>query len=252
VAPVRTAAVLLRGHDYGDSSRILRFYTADHGMLSVVAHGVRGKTGKGAVGVATFASGELTAHVRPQRDLHTMKDFGCRRMREGLARGVVRFAGASAIAELVLAHAEQASHGGLFATLESALDRLDAVDDASVPAAALAGLWTVTETLGFAPHIESCVRCGAQLAAEDVGRFDLSAGGVRCPSCAVGAAGPRIGPRAREQLDALLRGEVPAGLTHSRQHLGLVTDFVAHHVVHRPLKSFDFLGGVLPNDVPVP
>jgi hypothetical protein len=68
----------------------------------------------------------------------------------------------------------------------------------------------------------------------------------------VGAAGPRIGPRARAQLDALLRGEIPAGLTHSRQHLGLVTDFVAHHVVHRPLKSFGFLGGVLPDDARAP
>lgn len=248
MAPVRTAAVLLRGHDYGDSSRILRFHTADYGLLSVVAHGVRGKTGKGTMAVASFASGELTAHVRPHRDLHTMSDFACRRLRDGLARGVVRFAGASALAELVLAHAEQASHADLHATLELALDRLEGVEEAAVPAAVLAGLWTVTESLGFAPQVEACVRCGRTLQADDMGRFDLSAGGVRCPTCAEGAAGPRIGPRARAQLSELLRGDLPAGLTHSRQHLGLVSDFVAHHVAHRPLKSFDFLGGLLPEE----
>jgi len=252
MAPVRTAAVLLRAHDYGDSSRILRFHTAEHGMLSVMAHGVRGRSGKGTAVLASFASGELTAYVRPQRDLHTMKDFSCRRLREGLGRGVLRFAGASAVAELVLVHAEQASHAGLHATLEAALDRLESVDDAVLPAAVLAGLWTVTEALGFAPQVEACVRCGTDLGASDVGRFDLAAGGVRCPECAQGAAGPRIGPQARAQLRDLVRGELPSGLTHSRQHLGLVSDFVEYHVVPRPLKSFRFLGGLLPEEAPVP
>ncbi|HAC04511.1 MAG TPA: DNA repair protein RecO, partial [Gemmatimonadetes bacterium] len=37
MAPVSTPAVLLRSHDYGDSSRILRFYTETHGLLSVMA-----------------------------------------------------------------------------------------------------------------------------------------------------------------------------------------------------------------------
>jgi len=39
VAPVTTRAIVLRGHDYGDSSRIIRFYTEAFGLLSVVAHG---------------------------------------------------------------------------------------------------------------------------------------------------------------------------------------------------------------------
>ncbi|MEX2091114.1 MAG: DNA repair protein RecO C-terminal domain-containing protein, partial [Pirellulales bacterium] len=82
----------------------------------------------------------------------------------------------------------------------AALDRLESVDDAVLPAAVLAGLWTVTEALGFAPQVEVCVRCGTDLGASDVGRFDLAAGGVRCPECAQGAAGPRIGPQARAQL----------------------------------------------------
>ena len=36
MAPVTTPAVLLRAHDYGDSSRILRFFSRDHGMVSVM------------------------------------------------------------------------------------------------------------------------------------------------------------------------------------------------------------------------
>jgi recombinational DNA repair protein (RecF pathway) len=200
------------------------------------------------VGLASFASGELTAYVKGHRDLHTMQDFSCRRMREGLGRGMLRFAGASAVAELVLAHTEQESHEGLYRALERALDHLDSVPEGELPAAVLAGLWTVTEALGFAPQMDPCVRCGAALDSTDVGRFDLAAGGVRCPRCAEGAAGPRIGPVARGQLARLVVGELPGDLTHSRQHLSLVSDFVEYHVASRPLKSFPFLAGLLPDD----
>jgi DNA repair protein RecO (recombination protein O) len=248
VAPISTPAVLLRAYDYGDSSRILRFYTQGHGLVSVVAKGVRGRLGKGGAGLGSFASGELTAYVKSHRDLHTMQDFSCRRMRDGLGRGMLRFAGASAVAELVLSHTEQESHEGLYLALERALDHLDSVPDVELPAAVLSGLWTVTEALGFAPQVEPCVRCGARLGATDIGRFDLAAGGVRCPRCAEGAAGPRIGPIARGHLARLVGGELPADLTHSKQHLSLVSDFIEYHVASKPLKSFRFLAGLLPDD----
>jgi DNA repair protein RecO (recombination protein O) len=248
MAPISTPAVVLRAHDYGDSSRILRFYTQGHGLVSVIWKGVRGRLGKGAAGIGTFASGELTAYVKSHRDLHTMKDFACGRLREGLSRDMLRFAGASAVAELVLAHTEQESQAALYEALEAALDRLDAADAADLPGAVLTGLWRVIEELGFAPQVDVCIRCGAALGEADMGRFDLAAGGVRCPSCAEGAAGPRIGPIARGQLVALLAGELPAALTHTRQHLGLVSDFVAWHVASKPLKSFRFLGSLLPDE----
>jgi DNA repair protein RecO (recombination protein O) len=248
VASVRTPAVLLRGYDYGDTSRILRFYTQDHGLLSVVGKGVRGRIGKGSTTLSSFASGDLTAYVKPTRDLHTMKDFECTRLRSGLGTDVLRFAGASAAAELVLAHAEQERHPGLFDTLEHALDRLDRASRVELPATILAALWTITEAFGFAPQLDLCVRCGIPLRPDEMGRFDLAAGGVRCATCGRDAAGPRIGPRARGQLEQLLAGDMPAELTHPRRHLGLVSDFVEHHVVAKPLKSLRFLSGVFPPD----
>ena len=110
MAAVTTRAIVLRGHDYGDSSRIVRFYTEAFGLLSVVAHGVRGRAGKGSGGASSFATGELTAYVRPQRDLHTMKDFSPITSRDALARDTLRFAGASVATEIVLSHAEQERH----------------------------------------------------------------------------------------------------------------------------------------------
>jgi DNA repair protein RecO len=248
VAPISTRAVLLRGHDYGDTSRILRFYTLDEGLISVMARGVRGRSGKGATAIATFASGELTAYVKPQRDLHTMKDFACARLREGLGQDVLRFAGASAAAELVLAHADQEPHPELFYALEQSLDALEIAAPDSTPTAALSAIWRITVGFGFAPQLEVCVRCGREVEAEELGRFDFSAGGVRCPDCADESTGPRVGPIARAQIVALLEGGAGVRISHPRRHLGLVSDFVAYHVVSRPLKSLHFLGSLLPPD----
>ena len=246
MAPVTTPAVLLRTHNYGETSRILRFYTADHGLLSVMARGVRGRSGKGATALATFASGDLTAFVRPHRDLHTMKDFHCRTLRGGIGADMLRFAGASAVVELVLNHTEQESHPGLFGALEAMLDSVETAAAETLPTACLAGLWHIVDALGFAPELDACVVCGNPLGADAVGRFDLAAGGVRCEACGEGAAGPRVGPGARGQIAQLLQGGIEPPITHVRRHLALLSDFVAYHVASKPLKSLEFLGGLLP------
>jgi DNA repair protein RecO len=249
VAAVTTRAIVLRAHDYGDSSRILRFYTEAFGLLSVVAHGVRGRAGKGSGSASSFTTGELTAYVLPHRDLHTMKDFTALTSRDALARDTLRFAGASVATELVLSHAEQERHEGLFAALERALDRVDAAEVDDLPAVALGGLWTLIDALGFAPQVGACVRCGSPLGPDEMGRFDVVSGGVRCAACADVGNGPRMGPIARGQLAAMLAGETPS-LTHARQHFSLVADFIVHHVVPKPLKSLPFLTGLLPVEAP--
>lgn len=246
MAPLTTPGVLLRSHDYGDTSRILRFFTRDLGLLSVMAKGVRGRSGKGKTALASFATGDVTAYVKPGRDLHTMKDFAARRLRTGLGGHVLRFAGAAAVGELVLAHAEQEANPDLFGALEEALDVLEDAPEDRLPTACLAGLWRVVVGFGFAPQLDPCVVCGDALAEEAVGRFDFPHGGVRCPRCGAESAGPRVGPGARLQLRRLLRGEMDPPLAHARRHLALVDDFVSYHVTARPLKSLRFLGDLLP------
>lgn len=248
MVPLTSVSILLRGYDYGDSSRILRFYTREFGLLSVIAKGVRGRSGKGRTTLSSFSTGDLTAYVRPDRELHTMKDFECTRLREGLGGDVLRFAGASAAAELVLAHAESERQPGVFEAFERALDGLAETPPARLPEVVLAGLWTTTEAFGFAPQLDPCVCCDAPLGDDEVGRFDFAAGGVRCHRCADGTAGPRVGPVARRQLAELLAGILPDDFAHARRHLALVSDFIVFHVASKPLKSLRFLNGLFPDD----
>ena len=151
----------------------------------------------------------------------------------------------------MLAHAEQEPHPGLYTVLVSALDEIESVSEDERAGAVLSALWSLTEAFGFAPQIDGCVRCGNALGESDFGRFDFSAGGVRCPECSEGAAGPRMGPGARGQLRQLLEGERPSDLSHTRQHLALLADFLAYHVVSKPLKSLRFLESLFPRETSV-
>lgn len=244
-----TPAILLRAFAYGESSRILRFYARDVGTLGVMAKGIRKSGARGGSGLETFAGGQLTVYMSPTRELQTFKEFSAARPRRGLGAGALRLGAASLVGELVLRHAGEEANPSLFGALDQALDRIECTEDSSVLPVALSGAWRIVSVLGYHPVLESCVSCGASLAADEIARFDFSAGGLRCGACAR-EGGPRVGPGARAQLRALIAGEVPLSpLLRPRAHLRLLSDFVTHHVSGaRPLDSFAFLTRLVSED----
>jgi len=245
VSVVTTPAVLLRSFNYSETSRILRFYTRDHGVVGVMAKGTRSRSARGGTGLETFASGSLTIHFRAGRDLQTLRDFAPARDRRGLATDVLRFAGASVVAELVLEHGVQEAGPEIFDRLEAALDALAEVPRPALPCRLLQEAWGLVALLGYRPEVERCVQCGADPGA-DLARFDFGAGGIRCGHCAAGATGPRLGPVARQQIRGFTARIAPGHLERPRAHLRLLSDFVTYHVSGgKPLQSFRFLGSML-------
>ncbi len=242
---VSTPAVLLRSFNYSETSRVLRLYTRDLGLVSVMAKGVRRGGARGQGGLDTFSRGELTAYVRPTRDLQTFKEFAVEEAGGSLGRDVLRFAGASVLAEIVLLHAGPDPSPQVFERLKNALRRIDAEPLSGIIGAVLAEGWMLVTTLGYEPQIDLCVRCGRAPDATEVLRFDFSAGGISCSDCASDDSGPRVGPGARQQLAALLCGTAPEALGKPRAHLRLLHDFVSYHISgSKPLKAFRVFGSL--------
>lgn len=252
MALTHAEAILLRTHPYGETSQVLRFLTRDRGIVGVMARGVR--SGKGS-NLATFTGGCLTYYHRSTRDLHTFKEFGAERPRRGLGRHPLRLAAASVLADLVLRHGGDAESAAMHDTLADALDALTDADVDAVAGLLLRGGWGLASVLGYHPALEGCIACGELLAPDEVGRFDLDEGGMRCARCSDpaegGGGGPRLGPIARAQLAALAAGTVPADLRKPRAHLQLLADFVTRHLAGaRELTSFRVLAALLPADDP--
>ncbi len=237
-----TPAILLRSHPYSETSRVLRFYTRDMGLLGTMARGVRKGASRGRGGTATFGEGVAVITFRANRDLQSLHEFTPTKAHLGLARDFRRLAGASVAAELILRHAQQEPHPELFEALSTGLRRLEETDSEAVVGEVLALCWRIVHLLGFGPELEVCTACGVPLEDEDMGRFDLEEGAIRGPGCPAAEGSRRIGPVARTQLAALLRGEMPPNLRGVSAHLSLLDDFTTFHMLGgRRLESFRFL-----------
>lgn len=240
---VTTPCLVLQTHRFGDTSKILRLMTRDHGPRSAMARGaLRPKSRMSGV-LEPFAEGVVTLYLKANRDLHTLSGFELIRSRQELGRDMQRFAGASVLSELVLRLAPEQRDVALFETLREGLDALVGAPDAEVPAVAAARIWTLVGVLGFEPALDACLSCGRPLGEGEGARFDTAAGGLRCLRCP--PRGTPLPPDEISVLRSLAAGDPARGV--SGRQLGLLREFIRIHAAEgtrlRSLDFFDLAGG---------
>jgi DNA repair protein RecO (recombination protein O) len=243
---VTVPAVLLRSYPYSESSLILRFLTPEHGVVSALAKGVRRRSSRGETPMETFQQGSLTFQYREERDLHGFRDFQSPVSSRPLAGDLLRFSGASFLAELVLTHTMQEANSRLFNHLVGLLDRIGTGSREKLPGVILSGAWTLLLDFGFPPSVAECLHCGRELPGDGpgggIGRFDVEGGGIRCAACAQGGEGPRIGPEAQVDLRKLISGIPPETLRGASAHLSLVERYALFHLAgRRPFHATSLL-----------
>jgi DNA repair protein RecO (recombination protein O) len=239
--PVVTAdSIILQVFPYGETSRILRLLTATHGLQSAIAKGARRPKSRYGL-LEPFSEGVVTLHVKETRELQTMTGFELTRSRQSLGEDLLRFGGASLLAEIVLRATGEEAQPGLYAAVALGFERLQAEPRATVEAASLSEAWRLIASLGFAPGLDDCLDCGTRIAPEAGVKFDYAAGGIRCEHCAAGAPGRDIPARARIALQEMATGATPA-LERTEGHWWLLSRYLDHHVLEgSSLHSLTFL-----------
>lgn len=229
MALVTTRALVLQAFPYSETSKILRLYTWDHGVTSVIAKGaLRPRSRYGGV-LEPFTEGVATFYHRYGRDLHTLSGFDLLRSRQALGRSLAAFAGASLLAELVLHAGTEEAHPEVYEALVSAFDAMAAADDADEALrAALTGAWTLVSLFGFAPQTGHCIVCERPLVPAEPVRFDTTAGGVACTRCR--PAGRIVPAASRAELHAMVHGRTPGALANPGLHRALLRVFLETHV----------------------
>lgn len=240
---VVTQAIVLHAFDYLETSRVLRLITREAGVQSVIAKGARRTRGRVGTGVDLFAEGEAQIYIKPGRDLHTLGAFDVTSSRAALALEMPRFTAASALAELALRIAGDEASAAMFDDLARTLDEVAGASGDAVVERALAGAWRMIADAGFAPALDVCASCHADVLRDATVTFSHPAGGVLCENCARAAHVVRkLPPSARDTLRRWQRGEVVPGLAaaEGRAHQRLLREFVREHVVSgdRPLRAF--------------
>jgi DNA repair protein RecO (recombination protein O) len=240
MALLTTDAIVLHAFPYGETSRIVRLLTRAAGVHSAIAKGAARPRSRYHV-LEPFAEGSAALYIRPVRELQTLAAFDVTRSRHGLGRDLLRFGGASLLAELVLRTASEESQPELFDVVTHGLDQLDCVAAEGLEVAVLAAAWRTIAVLGFAPELDACIACGCDIDADADVTFDYSAGGVRCDACAAGLPGRRIPGSARQALRAFCRAAVVC-VDVTAGHWRLLGRYLEHHLLEgAQLRSLHFL-----------
>ena len=240
MAATATDAIVLQSFPYGETSRIVRLLTRSAGVHSAIAKGALRPRSRYAM-MEPFAEGAATLYIRDTRDLQTLGGFDLTRSRQGLGRDLLRFGGASLIAELVLRTASEEANPDLYDAVAAGLDRLLGVAPENLEVSVLAVTWHLIAQLGFTPELDCCIVCGSAIDPASDAMFDYAAGGLRCDGCAAGLPGRRIPARARAALLEFSSGR-PAAVGVTEGHWRLLTRYLEHHILEgSPLRSLHFV-----------
>ncbi len=239
-------AIILQAFPYSETSKILRLLTRTHGVRSAIAKGaLRPKSKFGGV-LEPFAEGSASFYLREGRELQTLSAFELLRGHQALGRNLLRFAGASLLAELIMRTGSEEAHPELYDGMREGLAHIEAAPESELEPVLLAEVWSLVALLGFAPALDECVGCGRAIAAGEDVSFDYAAGAVRCADCAAGAPGRALPAHAREALERFLAGQATPAPPRTRAHWALLRRFLFQHVIEgRELHSLDFLESTL-------
>lgn len=203
---ITTEAVILRGINFGDSSRILTLYTRSHGKLQAMAKAARRAGNRFGSALETMSYVTAVLYLKETRDIQLLSQCDLMRTFRGLTSDLDRMAAGMAMVELVNASTQPSdAHERLFQALVDALQAADAAT--KDPRNAL--YWfeaTLLDELGFRPNLAACSSCGAMIEPSGRGEkgasISLSPDGVICQRC---TAGHRQVERVSEGTLAVLR-----------------------------------------------
>ena len=181
---MRTTAILLSTLRHGETSKIVRLATRDHGVLSAIAKGALRPRSRFGAALQPLSSGVAHLVMHEHRDLHLLTGFDLTRLRVSLAADLSRFAAAGVLAEVMQRFGHPEPHPRSADLLEGALTLLEDAPAEAVEPLGLRMLWRLVSVLGFAPTLVRCARDGAPVDPEGPLPFSAQDGGALCASCA--------------------------------------------------------------------
>ena len=148
-------ALILQSYETGDTSEVVRTFSAEFGRLSVMAKGARNPKRRMAGLLQPLSTLEMTLHTREGAEMGTLRDVSPDNARESLRTDLERWALGSLLAEVAAASCEthHESHE-MFAVLEAGLAALDPSAGQPAPTGAVHYLLRILTVAGYEPNID--------------------------------------------------------------------------------------------------
>jgi len=180
VSQERSEAIVLRGVDFSETSRIVTFLTPQRGRMAGIAKGARRrKSPLGAV-LDTFNRIELVYYWKDDRQVQTVADAALLDGFSPIKRNLEKSSFAAFPLEVAykVGHENEPS-GKLYATLVRGLEALTAWQG-NVRTHVCWQVIHLLRVAGFEPGLDACIACGGPIPEAPGFSFE---GGVTCGAC---------------------------------------------------------------------
>ena len=249
---VVTPAVVLRSRPYGESDKIVSFFTELHGKVTGIAKGAKRSRRRFVNSLEPFSLVRLRFQERANASLSFIHACDLVRVFKSLTAHLDRIAHASYFMEITDGLVgERDENRAIFTHLTNGLSRLDE-HGSSLLSLTFFEL-KLLALAGYQPHLGQCRRCGMGWREHRSGawRFSLRDGGILCEGCA--AFRKEVLPLSRGALGAIAalqqaRGVPPDGDSFPLEALGeshLALLRFLQFQIGRELKSAPFLEAYL-------
>lgn len=154
----RTEAIVLRGVDFSETSRIVTFLTPERGRLACMAKGLRRPKSELAAVLDTFHRVELVFHWKDSRSVHPLQEVSLLDGYPGLRRDLSKSGYAALPLEVALraVHEDEPAEAA-YGALRNGLEAMNAsTGEAAEPAARM--LFRLLGALGFEPRTDGAGR----------------------------------------------------------------------------------------------
>ena len=182
---VKTEGIVLRSFDLRETSRIVSFFTRDHGKVSGVLKGIRADHKKFGSSVDKFSVNDIVYYQYRNSDIHLVSQCDLKQFFFPIRQDLKKSMAANYILELisVVMPAEERNRK-VYNLMMSFLTSLETAQDINK----LVHIFQIKMLLhsGFKPHLDTCVQCKKTI--DGKARFSLKDGGLVCSHCHVSDA----------------------------------------------------------------
>lgn len=181
----RTSAIVIKTLDYGESDRIITFYTSDFGKIKGIAKGAKRSRRRFSNALELFTHSRLIFFDKRESGLVRIEGCDIVSTFPTIREDIRKIAFGCYLVELVdEMTAEREPNPHLFSTVTAFLSLLnEGQAEAQILRIFEARLLSL---LGYRPELTRCLRCGETLERAGQAHFSVTKGGLLCGKCSQG------------------------------------------------------------------
>lgn len=239
-----TEAFVLNRRDFRETSILATFYSKDFGKIKGILKGIRAERSRYGSCAELFSLNRIVFYEKTKGEFNNITQcdlidglFGIRKSLKAIAYG-------SCLAELVDTLTEpDEKNVQIYELLSKSLKLLSGGEEPNKIARIFE--LRLLSSLGFAPSLNSCIHCGADVS--EKARFSLRHGGMLCERCLKEDTGARAISRGTvktlkhinsAKLDSLLKFKISRSI---ETELNILVEELLESHLDKPLKSKKFI-----------